>query len=268
MNYLLEIISFEQWLETNYLPNDAQLLWYRLMYLDNKAGGCEWVSVDNLRLMGMIGVRREATFILLRDKLLEAGLIEYVKGKKRQPGQYRMISVSGKLTFKNVNQNEVQSVVQSVVKTKLKRSESVVQTEVKTVPEINKYEGEGANLTHNIEHDNSQTPPLFKDLNNIDLKDQDHKRESRAFVPPSLKQVADYCAERKNGIDPQRFIDFYTAKNWFIGKNKMKDWRAAVRTWENRNKEGGMSGGANQTTLKFPPASESGKSPYDAMFDR
>lgn len=57
------------------------------------------------------------------------------------------------------------------------------------------------------------------------------------FVPPTLEEVKAYCDERQNGIDPQHFIDFYSAKNWFIGKNKMKDWQAAVRTWESRRKE-------------------------------
>ena len=41
--------------------------------------------------------------------------------------------------------------------------------------------------------------------------------------------------ERRNGVDPQRFIDFYETKGWMVGKNKMKDWKAAVRTWEQRN---------------------------------
>lgn len=55
---------------------------------------------------------------------------------------------------------------------------------------------------------------------------------SKPFTPPTLEDVTAYCQERKNKVDPQRFIDFYTSKGWFVGKNKMKDWRAAVRTWE------------------------------------
>lgn len=53
---------------------------------------------------------------------------------------------------------------------------------------------------------------------------------------PTLKDVETYCRQRRNGVDAQIFIDFYTAKNWMIGKNKMKDWQAAVRTWE-KNRE-------------------------------
>lgn len=54
----------------------------------------------------------------------------------------------------------------------------------------------------------------------------------KKFIPPSLEQVQAYCAERKNNVDAGRFIDFYSSKGWMIGKNKMKDWKAAVRTWE------------------------------------
>ena len=58
----------------------------------------------------------------------------------------------------------------------------------------------------------------------------------KRFTPPTVEEVSSYCIERKNGIDPQAFIDYYEARGWNIGKNKMKDWKAAVRTWENRQK--------------------------------
>lgn len=60
-------------------------------------------------------------------------------------------------------------------------------------------------------------------------------RKNVAFVKPSLPEVEAYCSERANGIDPGEFIDYYEAKGWMIGKNKMKDWRAAVRNWERKN---------------------------------
>ena len=55
----------------------------------------------------------------------------------------------------------------------------------------------------------------------------------KRFVPPTLDEVAAYCLERKNTVDPQRFVDYYTSNGWKVGKNTMKDWKAAVRTWEN-----------------------------------
>ncbi len=58
------------------------------------------------------------------------------------------------------------------------------------------------------------------------------------FKPPTLEEVAEYCRERNNSINPQAFIDYYEARGWTLGKGqKMKDWKASVRTWENRRKE-------------------------------
>ena len=59
---------------------------------------------------------------------------------------------------------------------------------------------------------------------------------SKRFVPPTVDEVRAYCQDRQNGIDPQRFIDHYTSNGWMVGRTKMKDWQAAVRTWEQRAK--------------------------------
>jgi len=63
------------------------------------------------------------------------------------------------------------------------------------------------------------------------------KAKAKRFIPPSLEEVQAYCRERNNNVDPEQFINFYEAKGWMVGKNKMKDWKAAVRTWERRDKE-------------------------------
>lgn len=61
-------------------------------------------------------------------------------------------------------------------------------------------------------------------------------RETR-FSPPSLDEVQAYISERGSAVDAQQFVDFYASKGWMVGKNRMKDWKAAVRTWEKRRKE-------------------------------
>ena len=66
------------------------------------------------------------------------------------------------------------------------------------------------------------------------------KKERNVFTPPSVDEVASYCRERSNGIDAEVFVSFYKSKGWMVGSNKMKDWKAAVRTWErNRTQKGG-----------------------------
>ena len=66
-------------------------------------------------------------------------------------------------------------------------------------------------------------------------KENTGERSSR-FVPPKLEEVIEYCKQRENSVDAQNFIDFYQSKNWMVGKNKMKDWKASVRTWEKNRK--------------------------------
>lgn len=54
----------------------------------------------------------------------------------------------------------------------------------------------------------------------------------KRFTPPTLQEVDEYCKHRKNNVDPIKWHNFYESKGWMVGRNKMKDWKAAVRTWE------------------------------------
>ncbi len=59
-------------------------------------------------------------------------------------------------------------------------------------------------------------------------------KERGRFTPPTLSEVTEYCNERNNGVDPEAFISFYQSKGWKVGNQSMKDWKAAVVTWEKR----------------------------------
>ena len=65
------------------------------------------------------------------------------------------------------------------------------------------------------------------------LEPKEH-RAAQKFAPPIVDEIQAYCQERKNKVNPQAFFDFYQSKGWMVGKNKMKNWQAAVRTWEQR----------------------------------
>jgi hypothetical protein len=89
-------------------------------------------------------------------------------------------------------------------------------------------------LTNNQPTTNQQLTTTYKEKNikNIRNKEKDMGR----FTPPTLDEVSEYVKEVKADIDPQRFIDFYASKGWMIGKNKMKDWKASVRTWMRKDR--------------------------------
>lgn len=76
---------------------------------------------------------------------------------------------------------------------------------------------------------------------NRELKEKAiEKSKVKTFEKPSIEEIQAYCMERKNNIDAQSFFDFYESKGWKIGAVKMKDWKASVRTWEQRQKIEGI----------------------------
>jgi|GEM_PF-2406086 len=83
----------------------------------------------------------------------------------------------------------------------------------------------------------TQGVPQIEDTNVPQSEDYKRKKNTNTkkivrFTKPTVEEISEYCKERNNEVDPQRYFDFYEAKGWMIGKNKMKDWQAAVRTWE------------------------------------
>ena len=97
-------------------------------------------------------------------------------------------------------------------------------------------------------HDN------INQVNNQDKKEKEEKKEiykerkeqreklvvekAPRFCPPTVDEVKAYCLEKNYTVDAENFCDFYESKGWFVGKNKMKSWQAAVRTWQRRPNHG------------------------------
>jgi hypothetical protein len=85
---------------------------------------------------------------------------------------------------------------------------------------------------------------VIKFLNNLSEtnlrtinKNKEIKINNKYFKKPQVFDIKNYCLERKNNIDPETFWDFYESKDWFVGKSKMKCWKAAVRNWERGDKK-------------------------------
>lgn len=94
------------------------------------------------------------------------------------------------------------------------------QNETKTEPKPNQ--------------DETETEPNENVNVNVNVNENDLKENTKrkVFTKPTVEEVKAYCVERKNNVNPDKFIDFYESKGWLIGKNPMKDWKACVRTWE------------------------------------
>ena len=109
-----------------------------------------------------------------------------------------------------------------------------------------KFNGVCNSVVHGVQQ--SCTGGVQQSLpNNIDIDNLDNKKVYTRFVKPTLEQVQAYCAERKNCVNAEVWFDYYSANGWKVGKNPMKDWKAAVRTWERNEKDG------KRTTVNFTP---------------
>ena len=73
----------------------------------------------------------------------------------------------------------------------------------------------------------------------------------RRFTKPTVEDIRAYCRERGNGIDPQRFFDFYEAKGWRVGNQPMQDWQASIRTWEGREQGNARERGSTNPFRKM-----------------
>jgi len=96
-----------------------------------------------------------------------------------------------------------------------------------------------------------------KELSNIrTIKESNSTTRTREkFTPPTLEEVTAYCRERKNNVDPQRWLDHYQSNGFRVGKNPMKDWKAAVRYWE----RSGFNDTPRKSTPTHPQETEESK---------
>ena len=101
--------------------------------------------------------------------------------------------------------------------------------------EVNRINGASRTQSHPVAANGSE--PLQEHKTEEHKTKEKEKEKRKIFTPPTAGEVAAYCAERNNGLDADAFVNFYASKGWMIGKNRMKDWRAAVRTWEQKHKQ-------------------------------
>ena len=111
--------------------------------------------------------------------------------------------------------------------------------------EVNAANRAGKKAEPATNEENSAIEPQPEEKSAQEIQQEKPKRKN--FEKPTVEEIAEYCSERKNGIDPQAFYDFYESKGWKVGAAKMKDWRASVRTWEQRRKTE-QTGGRNKAS--------------------
>ena len=104
---------------------------------------------------------------------------------------------------------------------------------VLTIVNYEKYQGSATNERTQ----NGRKTDADRTQNGQTKESKEGKRNiSNIFVPPTVEEVKAYCDEKGYSVDPGQFVDFYESKGWLVGKSKMKDWKASVRTWQRNHK--------------------------------
>lgn len=107
---------------------------------------------------------------------------------------------------------------------------------------INSYNKDNS-VINVITNDNKEYQSITNITDNVNVNDNDNVNvnnnikeniKRKNFIKPTIEEIQNYCEVRNNGINAEAFYDFYESKNWYVGKNKMKDWEACIRTWEKR----------------------------------
>ena len=213
----------------NRLTATEQALFHELVAVCNSEGWEDVFSCSNIELCCSLNID-EKTLVRARLSLINAGLVYYKSGKsKRSVGMY---------SFEKAFEN------------------SIVSSTTGNFP-VDKPTNLPTNLPTNAPTNLPTNAPDYIYKTKIETKLKDNIGETsknKQFVPPSLEEVSAYCSERKNDVDPQRWIDYYTSNGWMVGRSKMKDWKAAVRTWERNN---------YQTEKKYGNKNKAGNSDSD-----
>lgn len=202
MNYIAELNAFHDYLLLNQLSTSEIALWHALVHINNKTMWKTEFAASNLMLQQLTGLSISG-ITSARNKLKQRGVLEYTPGKARQAGKYHLFYFSKTEYEQAWAQSEC-------------RNERCIRTGVdSTLIYINKNRNENK---------------------------KEKIQKKKIFIPPTVEQVEAYCLERKNKVDAQRFVDYYTSNGWQVGRNKMKDWKATVRTWERNTYDSSPNG--------------------------
>jgi len=113
-----------------------------------------------------------------------------------------------------------------------KKKQKISKTEAKPKQKISKDEA-NVNVNVNVNHNEECKSELINDnLNNNSKGVEIEAVKNKKFTKPTIQEIKNYCLERKNNVDVNKFFNYYEANGWKVGKNAMKDWQACVRTWE------------------------------------
>lgn len=141
------------------------------------------------------------------------------------------------LKWKEPNVKTIKSILDWMVKNQMITLQGNTLGSIVTVAkweEYQKIKDKGNAKETRKKHDLDTNNNGKQELNNEDIESSPKRKR---FVPPTIDEVSEYVKEKGYTVNAQTFVDYNESKGWMVGKSKMKDWKAAVRTWQNRQQE-------------------------------
>ncbi|MBO8169986.1 MAG: hypothetical protein H0Z35_12500 [Thermoanaerobacteraceae bacterium] len=210
MNYLRQIMAFESWTEGNHLSKEAQLLWYKLLYINNKAEWTEWFSHTNIGLMAKTGINSEKTLVKIRNELINAGLLEYKKGKKGNPGKYRLIPFP---EDKNTVKNTVENTGQPQENSRENDSTNAVET-----TDIYKHKQKQKHKQKDIDTAEKQKPKKIKYAEFVSMTEVEHQKLIERFGREKTARMIEVLDNYKGAKGRQYKSDYRAILSWVVDK--------------------------------------------------
>ena len=238
-----DIFNDEKMMLIEYMPDSDSLIviWFKLLALAGKTnnGGLVMISEKvpyTEEMLAVIFRRKQTVVKLALDTFESFGMIERVDNK---------ILISNWEKHQNVKGLDTIREQRKLRQQKYRDNQKTLLLENKKEDKEEERDIEG-HVTRNV------TKPPSK---------------SKRFIKPTIDDIQKYCTERKNNIDANNFYDFYESKGWSVGTSRMKDWKAAVRTWENRNNKDSKPNRQDIKDIKddyitYIPDSEANNGPF------
>jgi hypothetical protein len=202
------------------IGEQAVLLIIHIAHTEDAIRYSKPVSFWNSQLDSVLGFRSPKQLNAARQRAIDAGWLHYERKNDRQVGCY-WTDIPNR--FEAISDLPIEDPC-------FPNSERETESIPITLSENGKHSG-----THSGKHSGTHSgKPSIPIPIPIPIPIQS-ERTAKRFISPSAQEIQEYAIAAGLTIDADRFVDFYEAKGWMVGKNKMKDWQAAARNWARQN---------------------------------
>jgi len=165
------------------------------------------------------------------------------------------------LMMDNVKIKSIDNVIRYLKTSEMVTTRRTTRGFIVTVLNYDRY-NDADNYSNDTRNDTGTTQERHRNEPiNKNVKNDKNVKKQRNIIPPKIEWIQKYCKERSNNVNPEKFFNHYESNGWKVGKNRMKDWQASVRTWEgnDNNKKGSSQKTSDYIAKRYKDAGRKDK---------